>query len=174
MNILLCIAVSLQFPAFPSFSLHETHTGYTSDCWCCGENTQIMKYRSSKFLVWVLSIKSVKCTHMVQFIQLSQKLYDLEKKMFVWNIFLSNMYWIMSDIQWCLGLRVTWSASVLQDKQKILINFNLINERCLAIWVLYYLYALSAEHHLPLGIVGKRLACSVSVGIPHSYSQHSC
>jgi hypothetical protein len=54
-----------------------------------------------------------------------------------------NMY-----VQWYLGLRVTWSASVLQDEQKLLINFNLINERCLAIRVLYYLYALSAERHV--------------------------
>jgi hypothetical protein len=29
-----------------------------------------------------------------------------------------------------------WSASVLQDEQKFLINFNLIYEWCLAIWVL--------------------------------------
>jgi hypothetical protein len=45
-------------------------------------------------------------------------------------------------------LRVTWSVSVFQDEQKFLINFNLINERCLAIRVLYYLYALSAERHV--------------------------
>jgi hypothetical protein len=36
-------------------------------------------------------------------------------------------------VQWYLRLRVTWSASVLQDEQKFLINFNLINKRCLAI-----------------------------------------
>jgi hypothetical protein len=52
----------------------------------------------------------------------------------------------LTGIQWYLGLRVTWPASVLQDKQKFLINFNLINERCLAI--LYYLYASSAECHV--------------------------
>jgi hypothetical protein len=46
-------------------------------------------------------------------------------------------------LQWYLGLRVTWSASVLQDEQKFLINFNLINERGLAIRVL-----LSAERHM--------------------------
>jgi hypothetical protein len=40
------------------------------------------------------------------------------------------------ELQWYLGLRVTWSASVLQDEQKCLINFNLINEWCLAIRVL--------------------------------------
>jgi hypothetical protein len=36
-------------------------------------------------------------------------------------------------VQWYLGLRVTWFASVLQDEQKCLINVNLIYERCLAI-----------------------------------------
>jgi hypothetical protein len=36
----------------------------------------------------------------------------------------------------------------------------------------YYLYA--SRDHKPLGIVGNRLACSVSVGVPNSYSQHSC
>jgi hypothetical protein len=54
-------------------------------------------------------------------------------------------------IQWYLGLLVTWSASVLQDEQKFLINFNL-NERCLAIRILYYLYALSAERRVITGI----------------------
>jgi hypothetical protein len=51
-------------------------------------------------------------------------------------------------IQWCLGLQVTWSASVLQDEHKFLINFNLMNEQCLAIRVLYYLYTLSAERYV--------------------------
>ena len=32
-----------------------------------------------------------------------------------------------------LGLRVTGSASVLQEEQTSLIHFNLINERCLAV-----------------------------------------
>jgi hypothetical protein len=32
-------------------------------------------------------------------------------------------------------LRATWSASVLQDEQKFLRNFNFINERCFAIQV---------------------------------------
>jgi hypothetical protein len=41
-----------------------------------------------------------------------------------------------TSIQWYLGLRVTWSASVLQDKQKFLINFNFLYERCHAIPVL--------------------------------------
>jgi hypothetical protein len=40
------------------------------------------------------------------------------------------------------------SASVLQDEQKFLINVNMINERCLAIRALYYLYALFDEHHV--------------------------
>jgi hypothetical protein len=52
------------------------------------------------------------------------------------------------DLRRYLGLRLTWSASVLQDEQKLLINFNFINEQCLAIRVLYYLYALSAERHV--------------------------
>jgi hypothetical protein len=60
----------------------------------------------------------------------------------------------MNRIQWYLGLRVTWAASVLQDEQKFLIHFNLINERCLAIRVPYYLYALSAEHHVITGRSG--------------------
>jgi hypothetical protein len=55
---------------------------------------------------------------------------------------------VLSLVQWYLGLRVTWAASVLQDEQTFLIHFNLINERCLAIRVLYYLYALSAECHV--------------------------
>jgi hypothetical protein len=50
---------------------------------------------------------------------------------------------IVFQLQWYLGLRVTWSASVLQDEQKFLINFNLINERFLAIRILYFLYTLS-------------------------------
>jgi hypothetical protein len=55
---------------------------------------------------------------------------------------------ISVHIQWYLGLRVTWFASVLQDNQQFLINFNFINEPCLAIRVLYYLHALSAERHV--------------------------
>ena len=39
------------------------------------------------------------------------------------------------QIQSNLGLRVTCSAHVPQDEPTFLINFNLINERCLAIRV---------------------------------------
>jgi hypothetical protein len=78
-------------------------------------------------------------------------------------------------IQWYFGLRVTWSASVLQDEQKFLIHFNLINERGLAIRVLPIHFVCRASgDHKPLGIVGNRLRCSVSFGILHSYSQYSC
>jgi hypothetical protein len=38
-------------------------------------------------------------------------------------------------VQLNLGLRVTWFASVLQDEQKFLRNFDLINEQCFAIRV---------------------------------------
>jgi hypothetical protein len=55
---------------------------------------------------------------------------------------------IFFKVQWYFGLQVTWSASGLQDEQKLLINFNLINEQCLAMRVLYYLYALSAKRHM--------------------------
>jgi hypothetical protein len=68
-------------------------------------------------------------------------------------------------VQWYLGLRVTWSASVLQDKQKFLINFNLINERCLAIRVLYYLYDLSAERHV------NTIRSGLWVIVSHAWSQ---
>jgi hypothetical protein len=90
-----------------------------------------------------------------------------------------SVIWIVvswvSIIQWYLGLWVTWSASVLQYEQKCLINFNLINKRGLVIRVLpIHFVCWASRDHKPLGIVGNRLAWWVSVGIPHSYSQHSC
>ena len=50
---------------------------------------------------------------------------------------------IYSQWQENLRLRVTHSTSVSQDKQTFLINFNLINEWCLAIWVVR-----DAERHM--------------------------
>ena len=44
-----------------------------------------------------------------------------------------NIIIILLIVQQNLGSRVTCSASVPQDGQTFLINFNLINERCLAI-----------------------------------------
>jgi hypothetical protein len=55
---------------------------------------------------------------------------------------------VCRPVQWHLVLRVTLSVSVLQEEQTFLTNFNLINEPCLAIRVLYYLYAFSAERHV--------------------------
>ena len=43
----------------------------------------------------------------------------------------------VKSIQQNLGLWVTCSASVLQDEKTFLINFNLINEWCLKIWVVH-------------------------------------
>jgi hypothetical protein len=64
---------------------------------------------------------------------------------------------------------VPWFASVLQHEQKCLLNFDFIYEWCFAIRVLP-----SVTWSQAACVVGNRLACSVSVGISHSYSQHSC
>jgi hypothetical protein len=90
----------------------------------------------------------------------------------VGNMFHQNVSWSLVNymaLQWYLGLRVTWFASALQDEHKFWINFNLIHEQCLAIRVLCLL---SVTWSQAARVVGNRLACSVSVGIPHSYSQH--
>jgi hypothetical protein len=85
--------------------------------------------------------------------------------------FISSIHSKGFHVQWYLGLQVTWFASVLQDDQKFLINFNFIHEQCLAIRVLCLP---SITYSQAARVVGNRLTCSVSVGIPHSYSQHSC
>lgn len=85
--------------------------------------------------------------------------------------------------------------SVLQDKQQILINFNFINKRALAIWEVLQHDTLSRECHVmisepmvPLslslsppfcmrcrrlrGSLTKSFPYLVSINVSHSYTQH--
>jgi hypothetical protein len=161
--------------------LMDDSENVTTVTWTVPVQKQWIKFGTGKWLVW-------STTHYVQILSVQLVIYRIGKVWFQLRISFIFPHITHSILCVCvcvcllfllqsnLGLRVTWFVSVLQDKQKMLINCNLIYERGLAIRVVciccfVFVCRASRDHYWAYG---SSLTSSVSVSVPHLYSQHPC